>query len=78
MQGITKTCMSCNKVFYKMPALFVVNQKVKYGLHVLHEIWNFFYFQETLKSGISLFMQSSIQTIRGISGLPLYNLPYEA
>ncbi len=75
MQGITKTCMSCNKVFNKTPALCVVNQKVKY---VLHEIWNFFYFQETLKSGIPLFIQGSIQTTRGISGLPLYNLPYEA
>ena len=78
MQGITKTCMSCNKVFNKMPALCVVNQKVKYGLHVLHEIWNFFNFQETLKGGISLFIQGSIQTTREISGLPLYNLPYEA
>ena len=49
MQVLVIPCMSCNKVFYKMPALCVVNQKVKYGLHVLHEIWNFFLFSRNFK-----------------------------
>ena len=56
MQGITKTCMYCNKVFYKMPALCVVNQKVKYGLHVLHEIWNFFNYFVNLGMSLGIVM----------------------
>ena len=36
-------CKPCITFFHNMPALFIMNQRVKVGLHVLHEIWNFFY-----------------------------------
>ncbi len=35
-------CMSCKAFFHQMPSLLIVTEQVKGGLHVLHEIWNFF------------------------------------
>ena len=42
MQVLVIPCKPCNTIFYNMPALCIVNQQVMYGLHVLHEIGNFF------------------------------------
>ena len=42
MQAMANSCMSCNKFFNQMPALQIENQQVNIGLHVLHEITNFF------------------------------------
>ena len=40
MQVKVIPCKSCKAFFHNMPALSTMNQLVKMGLHVLHEIWN--------------------------------------
>ena len=41
LQAFVIPCMYCNTYFRNMPVLYIVAQRVKYGLHVLHEIGNF-------------------------------------
>jgi hypothetical protein len=59
MQGITDACKPCKEVFNQMPALCIVNQYLKGGLHVLHLIENFFYFFFTQLILMSLVRKTS-------------------
>ena len=69
MQVFKFPCKACNTVFYNMPALCVVIQVVKIGLHVLHEIQNFFSFllevQSYIHTNLQRFAMLFISTSHG-------------